>query len=726
MKVSSFTTGSWARLALSLCLVWLLAGSAGRAAGGAPVGPVPGGSIRVVMDDNYPPCIFRAADGSLKGILVDQWALWARKTGIRVQLDAMDWGEAQRRMAAGRYDVIDTIFESEQRKALYDFSSPYMRIDVPIFFSKELAGIRGPRDLNGFIVGAKEGDNSIEILKAAGVSNFLLFKNYETLIAAARDGKIKVFTVDGPPAHYFLIKMGIQDQFRESESLYSGAFHRAVRKGDQALLAEVQRGFDLISKSEYAAIERQWYGAPIATRRDLRTVAWSAAGAGCFLGLLLLWVWMLRRNVRLRTRELQLSESRFRSIFEDSPIGIWEEDFSLVKASLDAIRGAGNRDLRAYLADRPEEVERIAGQVRILDINHASILTLKAGSKDEIIRNLPRFFTEDSLPVFREELVALAEGRTRFRAEIPHLDSDGNLLILDLNLSVQSGCEATLARVLVSFVDITDRKRKTAALREAHLLTQRAETEIRRLNEGLEQRVKDRTAQLEAANREMEAFSYSVSHDLRAPLRGIDGFSLVLLEDYQDVLDATGRRHLERIRSGTQRMGQLIEDLLKLSRIHRSELDLGEVDLTLICGEVLAELAGAGPGRAVEVSLQPGLRAQADASLIRVALENLLGNAWKFTARRGDPRIAVGQTLTPGGVRAFFVRDNGAGFDPAYAGKLFHAFERLHSAQEFEGTGIGLAIVQRIVHRHGGRIWAEAEPDRGATFFFTLPGPAEG
>ena len=261
--------------------------------------------IRVVMDDNYPPYTFRDASGTLQGILVDQWALWEKKTGIQVRLDAMDWAKAQQCMEAGDYDVIDTLFMNEQRKALYDFSAPYANIAVPLFFSRELSGIRGPKDLEGFVVGAKSGDSSIEILKASGVANFVLFDNYEAIVAAARDGKIKVFTIDKPPALYFLIKMGIQDQFRESEPLYSGEFHRAVRKGDTTLLEEVQQGFSAISKDEYEGIERHWYGAPIFTKARLTLVAVILGGSAVIVCLLLLWVWLLRRSVRRRTAELQ-------------------------------------------------------------------------------------------------------------------------------------------------------------------------------------------------------------------------------------------------------------------------------------------------------------------------------------------------------------------------------------------------------------------------------------
>lgn len=242
-----------------------------------------------------------------------------------------------------------------------------------------------------------------------------------------------------------------------------------------------------------------------------------------------------------------------------------------------------------------------------------------------------------------------------------------------------------------------------------------AERRIRELNVNLERRANE----LEAANRELEAFSYSVSHDLRAPLRAIDGFSQALLEDHAGDLDAEGRGYLERVRAAAQRMGHLIDDLLKLSRVTRAEIAREDVDLSALAHEIAESLKNDEPARCVRFNIVPGLKARADPRLMRTALENLIGNAWKFTAGRSEARISVG-VAERDGTPVYFVKDNGAGFDMAYAGKLFGAFQRLHDAREFPGTGIGLATVQRIIHKHGGRIRAEAEKGRGATFNFTL------
>ncbi|WP_018410669.1 PAS domain-containing sensor histidine kinase [Methyloversatilis thermotolerans] len=246
-----------------------------------------------------------------------------------------------------------------------------------------------------------------------------------------------------------------------------------------------------------------------------------------------------------------------------------------------------------------------------------------------------------------------------------------------------------------------------------------AENNVLALNQQLETRVRERTAELLNAMRELESFSYSVSHDLAAPLRGIDGFSRMIEEDYADRLDDQGRDYLRRIRAGTQRMHRLIDDLLGLARITRNEMNRQPVDLSALCQDIAAELARAEPERRAEFLISPGMRVYADANLLRICMDNLMRNAWKFTSRHASARIEIG-SLRQDRELVYFVRDDGAGFDMRYATKLFGPFQRLHSVGEFSGSGIGLAIVNRIVQRHGGRIWAEAEVERGACFYFTL------
>jgi len=289
------------------------------------------------------------------------------------------------------------------------------------------------------------------------------------------------------------------------------------------------------------------------------------------------------------------------------------------------------------------------------------------------------------------------------RIEIPALHRDGREFPVELSITpIKTGDTVTFS----AFVrNITDRKA--------------AEEKIQQLNAKLEQRVVERTAQLEAAYKEMEAFSYSVSHDLRAPLRAVDGFSQAVVEDYGPQLPEQGRRYLESIRQGAQRMGGLIDALLAFARLSRQPLDKRTVETDKLVRGVLADLSSEQLGRAIEVRIGELASCQADPALLKQVWVNLLSNALKYTRTRNAALLEIGCAVEKS-ENVYFVRDNGIGFDMQYAGKLFGVFQRLHRADEFEGTGVGLAIVQRIVHRHGGRIWAEAVLNRGATFYFTL------
>lgn len=330
---------------------------------------------------------------------------------------------------------------------------------------------------------------------------------------------------------------------------------------------------------------------------------------------------------------------------------------------------------------------------KIMDVNHAATEATGRSRQELIGTDFSSYFT-DSLMAEAGYQKAFEEGHvTDYPLTIQH--ADGRLIDVLYNASVYKDERGNPLGIVAAARDVTVQKQ--------------AEREIQR-----------RTAELQAANQELEAFSYSVSHDLRAPLRAIDGFSLALVEDYADQLDDTARNYLDRARAATQRMGHLIDDMLALSRITRAEMRHQTINLSDMATEVLTELQKSEPDRKVEWKIQPGLKAEGDASLMRIVLDNLLGNAWKYTGRQAQPHIEFGAVTDSDGIREYFVRDNGAGFDMAYAGKLFGAFQRLHSAADFSGTGVGLATVQRVIHRHGGKVRGEGKPGEGATFYFSL------
>jgi PAS domain S-box-containing protein len=373
----------------------------------------------------------------------------------------------------------------------------------------------------------------------------------------------------------------------------------------------------------------------------------------------------LERLVGERTAQLRQSETKFTSAFKASPAAI-----SI--AAMPEGRWLEVND--AFMAmtgyDRAESIGKTSHDLGLVDPEQRTRI-VKAFMAKGMIRN--------------EEI----QMRTKSGAYVDVLLSSENIMLDGQN------CALTIQ------YDITDLKR--------------AEREVRRLNADLERKQAD----LEEANKDLESFSYSVAHDLRAPLRSIDGFSKMVLDGYADKLDAKGARFLATIRESAQRMADLIDDLLALSRVVGMDMHMATVDLSAMAKAVMERLRAGDPDRRAEIAIAEGATAPADANLVGLVMENLLGNAWKFTGKAPVAHIEFG-TRIQDGETIYFIRDNGAGFDMAYSAKLFGVFQRLHSMTEFEGTGIGLATVQRVISRHGGRVWGEGHVGKGATFNFTL------
>ncbi len=373
-------------------------------------------------------------------------------------------------------------------------------------------------------------------------------------------------------------------------------------------------------------------------------------------------------------RALELERSRYRELFDSAPVG--------------------------YIITTREGT--------IQEVNHAAAALMEELPDFLVGFPLARLLAREDRPAFFANVARLTARETaviqNWEASIRPRGRPPITVSLSANLVLDGTGQLSGLRWLVR--DISERKR--------------AEQKILRLNSILEQRVRERTQALEAANRELEAFSYSVSHDLKAPLRSINGFSKALLEEYGHKLDDQGLKYLNYAHQAALRMSRLVDDLIKLSRASRGELHRQNIDLSQLAGSVLADLQRREPDRAIDLQIAPGLVARGDEGLLRIAMENLLGNAWKFTTGKPRPTIEVGATESDG-VHWFFVRDNGAGFNMANADRLFGVFQRLHAQDEFPGTGIGLATVRRIFNRHGGEVRAEAKINEGATFYFRLP-----
>lgn len=394
-----------------------------------------------------------------------------------------------------------------------------------------------------------------------------------------------------------------------------------------------------------------------------------------------------------------------------------------IEASISQLESDGHKFYTVILRDiteRKRAEETLNEQTRILDLApvlindlNSRIVFWNSGAEqmygwkaEEVLDKFTHSVFQTEFPRPLEEIKARLFARGYWEGELVHTKRDGTQIVVASHWVLHRDENNKPKAILEINNDITDRRR--------------AEQEVLRLNEQLEQRVADRTAELQTANKELEAFSYSVSHDLRAPLRHINGFSQALLEDYSDVIDEIGQGYLREVRGASQEMAQLIDDVLQLARVTRTEIHRELVDMSEIAKSTLAKLKAQEPARLTRINLQEGLVAAGDKRLLSIVLTNLLGNAWKFTSIRTTTEITFRGGLQEGEY-IYSVQDNGAGFNMEFADKLFGAFQRLHTADQFEGTGIGLATVQRIIHRHGGRVWAESSLDQGATFYFSLP-----
>lgn len=398
----------------------------------SPVSAAENRTLKVVMDDNYPPYIFRDGNGKLVGILVDQWELWGRKTGVRAEISAMDWADALTGMDAGHYDVIDTIFRNPERERKYDFSRPHSRLDVMIFFNRNISGITGLNSLKGFNVGAKRGDHAVTVLREAGVVNVTEYSSYESMIQAARERNLQIFIMDKPPALYLIYKNGLTDILRHTDPLYFGEFHRAVAKGDFQTLQLVESGFSQITQAEYDAISRKWFGSAAEPPGvDYRVRAAILGGVLLLALLLALWNWTLRRSVQRKTLALAASEKKFREMLMNLAIGVIVHDEQGIPTfwNMSALQQTGlTEDQLTGKEHFPPGWEYVSGEGERLDVeNFPARLVLASG---------------EPLRGYTIGIRQLARKTRWYQVDaFPDADSDGRIV-----------------QVVVTFFDITDRR----------------------------------------------------------------------------------------------------------------------------------------------------------------------------------------------------------------------------------------------------------------------------
>ena len=627
--------------------------------------------ITVVSDDNYPPYIFRDENGRLQGILVDEWQLWEEKTGIRVDLRGMDWDKAQKTIAEGNAQVIDTIFFTEERAKKLAFTAPYASIDVPIFFHKDISGIKDVKSLRGFTIGVKAGDACIDFLKKNGITTLQEFPSYESIVRLAMEQKVRVFCIDAPPALYYLYKMNIEKDYRHTAPLYTGQFHRAVLKDRKDLLAIVEKGFAGISQKEYEEIRKRWIGAPIPMTHYLAYIFYPMVALVLLGGILLLWNRTLRRKVTQKT--LQLSET------------------------IDALQKSEEK--YRLVVENADEAILIAQDGLLKYVNPMTLKTL--GYSEDLLTSRP--FVEIIHPEDREKLFEAHSRRMRGEETQPvqqfrAIARDGTFRLAASHAIMISweGKPATLNYI----TDITERKR--------------AEVEMEKAKEAAE-----------AANMAKSQFLANMSHEIRTPLNGVIGFTDMLLDTGLDPNQADITNTIKR--SGDVLLS-LINSILDFSKIESGEIEFEEIefDPELTAYDVCDMIRPRIGSKPVDILCHIGDKLPAfvkgDPLRFKQVLTNLMGNAPKFT-ERGEIELSIDvEDETENRIRIHSsVRDTGIGIPEDKLSVIFEPFRQVDGSttRKYGGTGLGLSICRKIANLMEGDISVESKLGSGSTFHFT-------
>ena len=609
IRMSVCESGLWRKLRRMMAWLWCLFLGLSLSAHAQQATP---GRITVVVDDNYPPYMFRDHAGRLQGLRKDVWDLWAARTGIQVNLVGMDWAKAQAQILSGQADVIDTLFETPQRKATYDFGPAYSDIEVPIFFHESIAGIANAESLKGFTIGVKEGDACVDYLVSQGLQSFRKYPSYEAVIDAAAVGEVRVFCEDKPPASYFLVLKQLERQFRSSPPLFIGQFHWAVRKGDVLTHKLVQDGFARISSAEMREVRDRWLGTSVEATgvpAYLRYGAYALLGVGVVALLLGVWNIALRRRVALRTSELSASLRQLTQAKHDA-----EQTLSQLHATLEAI---------------PDLMFELDLDGRYMDVRASRADLLVMPPSQLLGRRVHDVMSVDAADGVMQALHEAAE----------HGCANGTQICLDLPPG-QRWFELSVARKRMSggqrdhFImlsrDVTDRK-----LVEQTLARHGDELE-KIVNERSRQLVEARDAS-ESASQAKSEFLSRMSHELRTPMNAILGFAQLI--DMDAGSSPRSKAHVQEILRAGKHLLHLINDVLDLEQVESGRVTLlpEQLEVSALCAEAVALVQPLADQQEITLSMgsMNDLALMADGTRVKQVVLNLLSNAIKYNRRGG-------------------------------------------------------------------------------------------
>ena len=644
-------------------------------------------TLIAALPRNFPPQYHTDSHGKPYGFAVDVLEKIAADLQVDISYQLFDdWPTTFAALSNGQADIIPNLSISDQRLERFDFTSAVETTAITIFVRSTTHDITKLEDLRGRKTASVKGNIAIDLLGKDPQIPLVIFDQIETALFALLSSEVDAFVYPMPWVQKLASAARVANRIKiVGPPLYEVKRAIAVRKNQPQLLARLSGAIEHFKTSdEYRQIYRKWFGSP-EPYWTVEKVAWTSGIIATVVALgIAAWLiaWRYRSIVTLNTQLSAIIAER-----EQTQLALMEreENFrTLTQNARDGILVVHN--------NKPIFVNQCLADMLHYTPSEIYDLSVDSFTPPEEKQNMQsRFHRLKTNPAHAE------------RYESTFITAQGERIAVEICATTTmwhaQACE------LISARDISERKQ--------------AEYELKRHKEQLEVLVAERTNLLELSNKELESFSYSVSHDLRAPLRSINGFSQMIAEDFGSQLNETANQYLQRIKQATNHMALLIDDLLTLARVTRQEIQKHRVNLSNTAKKVCDAVAERYAGATVDIDIEPELFDDVDDHLITIALTNLFDNAFKYTGKKPNPKIEFGSTKIDS-KKTYYIRDNGAGFDMRYAAKLFTAFQRLHRPEEFTGTGIGLATVFRIIKRHGGRLWAEGIVEHGATFYFSF------